>query len=94
MSLRWSLFIALVGLHIAGLIAAPDALRPAFAGSVYIPLMALDAAGMPVFSASESAGWSAPSWVGWIMVGILWVAVWWVGAFAVSLALQRFKQDA
>jgi len=89
MNFRGPLFVVLVASHAAVTLAAPDALAPALAGAVYLPLMVLHAAGVPVFVAAASGGWSAPSLLGWVIVGLLWLAVWWGVASVVSRLLLR-----
>jgi hypothetical protein len=86
MHLRWLLLIVLVGTHAVAMFFAPSKLAPAVAGTVYVPLMALQAVGMPVFGNAESGGWPTPSPLGWFMVVVLWLAVWW----AVALLTSRF----
>jgi hypothetical protein len=94
MNLRWSLFLALVGGHAATAFVAPDTLAPAFAGSIYLPLMVLHAAGLPVLAPAASGGWPAPSAPGWVMVVLLWLAVWWGVASLASRVLSRRRCHA
>ncbi len=87
MHLRWLLFVALAGSHLGVALFAPAALAPAVAGSVYLPLMPLQAAGLPVFAAAQSGGWSSPSAVGWAVVLAVWLAIWWAAAHVLSRLL-------
>ena len=76
--LRSSLvFAALSASHVAGIFLAPSALAPLFAGSIYLPLTALKMLGLPVYRNAEAWGWAAPSALGWLLMLLLWGAVWW-----------------
>jgi len=94
MRARWILFAVLSGGHFTVALVAPRALAPAIAGSVYVPLMLFKSAGVPVFSAAEPGGWSAPSWLGWVIVLIVWLAIWWAVASLLSHILSRLNRDA
>jgi hypothetical protein len=87
--LRSLLFVALAGSHALAAIVAPAALAPAVAGSIYLPLIPLKAAGIPVFAPAPSGGWSSPSPLGWVMVVLLWFAVWWAAAYLLSRPFSR-----
>lgn len=87
---RWQVFAALVLLHGAGIVFAPDPLAPLIAGSIYLPLMPLNEIGVPVFSAAESGGWSALSGLGWATVIIVWGITWWAVAGLASWLWNRF----
>jgi hypothetical protein len=92
--LKWRsvAFLAPVIAH-AGLIALgdrlPQALAPAIAVSVYLPLMPLQDLGLPVFGAAESGGWPGPSLLGWVLLGLLWLSVWWLLSAAVVRLFAR-----
>jgi hypothetical protein len=77
MRLRLVLWGSLLTLQLLATVFPPEAIAPAVAGSVYLPLMALRAVGLPVFGKAESGGWAAPSLLGWILVAAFWAAVWW-----------------
>lgn len=89
MLLRWYFFVVLAGSHMAAAFFAPNALAPAVAGSVYLPLVPLQVAGVPVFAAAESFGWSSPSLLGWSIVYAVWVAIWWVVAYLLSRPFSK-----
>jgi hypothetical protein len=86
MHARWFLFAALVLLHAAAATGffSSEALAPVVAGSIYLPLIPLEAVGIPVFAPAESGGWAAPSLLGWGMVVSLWPALWLVMATFLS----------
>ena len=86
---RWILFIALSGSHLTVVIVGPAILAPAIAGSVYVPLMLFESIGFPVFSAAESGGWPAPSLPGWVLVVLVWLAIWWGFASLLSRLLLK-----
>lgn len=88
MHLRWPLFAVLACSHAAVALVAPEASAPV-AGSVYLPLMLLQAVGIPVFAAAESGGWAVPSLLGWAAVLILWFAIWWAVASFLSRLFHR-----
>ncbi|MFY0579472.1 hypothetical protein ACN28S_39105 [Cystobacter fuscus] len=73
---------------------APEAIAPAVAGSIYLPLMALQAVGLPVFGQAQSGGWSGPSPLGWIVVATFWAAVWWGVVSLVSRRAGRTQGTA
>ena len=73
---RRCLFAALVLLHVAGVLWAPQALAPFMAGTVYVPLMLLKAVGLPVYAAAAAGGWASPSPLGWAAVAVVWGLVW------------------
>lgn len=77
MRLRLVLWGSLLTLQVLVTAFAPEALAPAMAGAIYLPLMALQAIGLPVFGRAESGGWPGPSPLGWIAVVVFWAAVWW-----------------
>lgn len=85
----WALFAALAGSHAAAAFFAPAAFAPAVAGSVYLPLMPLQAAGVPVFAAAQSGGWPAPSLLGWAVVLVVWFAIWWAAAHFLSRLFSK-----
>ncbi|AOF84266.1 putative membrane protein [Hydrogenophaga sp. RAC07] len=64
----------------------PQALAPAIAVSIYVPLMLLQGLGLPVFGAAESGGWPGPSLLGWALLSLFWLLVWWL-LFAVVIRL-------
>ena len=74
------LFASLVLLHAAGVLFTPDPLAPRSAAAVYLPLMALQQVGVPVFGSGGSGGWAAPSVLGWTTVIIVWGFTWWIVA--------------
>ncbi len=72
-------FLSLICIHgalVASADALPEAVAPAIAGTVYLPLWLLQAAGLPVFGRAESAGWAGPSLLGWVLVAAIWAALW------------------
>ncbi len=77
MRLRLVLWGSLLTLQFLATAFPPAAVAPVVAGSVYLPLMALRALGLPVFGRAESGGWEAPSLLGWAAVAVFWAAVWW-----------------
>ncbi|WP_164000722.1 hypothetical protein [Pyxidicoccus caerfyrddinensis] len=80
----WGLLVMLQGLATA---RPPEVLAPAVGGSVYAPLMLFQALGLPVFARGESGGWAPPSVLGWVLVAVVWAAVWWG---VVSLVLRAW----
>lgn len=91
---RWLLFAILLAAHAGLLWSAPEPLAPAIAGSVYLPLMLLQALGLSLFAAAESGGWAAPSPLGWGLVGLLWLAIWWTLAGLLARLLQGKNNSA
>lgn len=87
-------FAGLAAGHVAGLLLAPAPLAPLFAGSVYLPLTALRMLGVPVYRNPEAWGWAAPSALGWLLVLVLWGAVWWGVARLAARWQQRFARKA
>ena len=85
MHLRWLIFAALIGVHVAVIVFAPAFITPLLAGSIYLPLWPLSTMGIPVFGVAPSGGWAAPSLLGWALVFCLWSAIW----FAVATLLSR-----
>ncbi len=84
--MRWFILAAFVLLHAAaatGLFSS-EAVAPVVAGSIYLPLMPLEAVGIPVFDHAESGGWAPPSLLGWMIVVSLWSALWLVMATLLS----------
>lgn len=77
MTLSRLVFAALAMLHLCGFFFALDALAPLLAGSIYLPLMLLKFAGLPVYASAEAWGWARPSPFGWAAVALLWALVWW-----------------
>lgn len=69
-----------------------EAIAPAVAGSIYVPLTVLQALGLRVFVAAESGGWPAPSLLGWVVVAAFWAVLWWsVASFVSYLVKRRIK---
>ena len=89
MHLRWLLFTILAGAHAVLAWLSPKLLAPALAGSLYLPLLPLQALGLPVFALAESGGWPAPSPLGWTLALLLWLAVWWAMASLLARLLPR-----
>lgn len=89
MHLRWVMFAVLAGAHAALAWLSPTALAPLIVGSLYLPLLPLQAIGLPVFAAAESGGWTAPSALGWALVLLLWLALWWAMAALLARLLPR-----
>lgn len=80
----------LLALQFLATVLAPDAMAPAVAGSVYLPLMALHALHLPVLASAESGGWGAPSPLGWIALAVFWASIWWaVASFVSRLWVKR-----
>ena len=77
MRLRWVFWSVLLALHLFAVVFPPEPVAPAVGGSVYLPLMVLDALGLPVYQGSGGGGWASPSLLGWTAVAIIWAAVWW-----------------
>lgn len=86
---RWHVAVGLALGH-AALFALAGQLGDRFAallaGTVYLPLWPLASIGVPVWSPAESGGWSAPSLLGWFIVGGFWFALWW---FVSALLVRR-----
>lgn len=70
--LRSRVFIA-----VAALLAAHVVLGllwpPAAAGTVYVPLLALSALGLPVFG-EGGGGWASPTAIGWAVCTSAWIS--------------------
>ncbi|KRB64185.1 hypothetical protein ASE07_11275 [Noviherbaspirillum sp. Root189] len=66
-----------------------EAIAPAVAMSIYVPLTLLRGLGLPVFTAAESGGWAAPSLFGWAIVAIFWTILWWSVASFVGYFVGR-----
>jgi len=94
MNLRWVLWGVLLAMQALTLVARPDALAPAVAGSIYLPLMVANAAGLPVYGRAESGGWAAPSVLGWCVVAVFWALVWWGVATLVARLLPGARLRA
>ncbi|WP_334189085.1 hypothetical protein [Noviherbaspirillum sp.] len=83
----WGSFLLL---HLLAVAYPSDAIAPAVAGSIYVPLAALNHFGMSVFVESESGGWPAPSVFGWGIVAATWAMLWWgVASFIGYVAGRR-----
>ncbi len=93
MRLRLVLWGSLLTLQVLVTAFAPEAIAPAMAGSIYLPLMALKAVGLPVFGQAPSGGWPGPSPLGWIAVVAFWAAVWWGAVSIVSRLLGGRRRE-
>lgn len=89
--LRWFFFVVLVGSHAALAWLSPEGLAPLIAGSLYLPLLPLQAIGLPVFATGESGGWPAPSVLGWALALLVWLALWWAMATLLARLLARHR---
>ena len=90
MRLRLILWSALLILHGLALAFPPDVLSPVLAASIYLPLTALQALGLPVFALGQPGGWASPSSSGWAAASIFWALAWWgVAALATYPARRR-----
>lgn len=70
----------------------PEAVAPAAAGSIYLPLAVFRGMGLPVFAAAESGGWVTPSLLGWATVAVFWAVLWWgMTSFISSFARRRIR---
>lgn len=67
----------------------PQALAPAIAASIYVPLMLLQGLGLPVLEAAEGGGWPGPSLLGWALLALFWLLVWWLLFAALVQLLPR-----
>lgn len=67
----------------------PERMAPAVAGTVYLPLWPLQALGLPVFGRAEAGGWPGPSLLGWVVVAVIWAAIWWLAVTAVARLCRR-----
>jgi hypothetical protein len=80
-NMRPVLVLLLIVFH-AGFVAnvghLPNAITPAVAATIYVPLWPLASAGFPVFGRAESGGWPGPSILGWVLLGVFWSALWWL----------------
>lgn len=94
MPLRWFLFAILVGGHASLTWLSPQALAPALAGALYLPLMPLKALGLPVFAMPEAGGWSAPSLLGWTLALLLWLVLWWAMASLLTGLVKKRRNQA
>ena len=77
---RLAAFLSLICVHgvlVTSVDALPEAVAPAIAGTVYLPLWLLQAAGLPVFGRAEPAGWAGPSLLGGVLVAAIWAVLWW-----------------
>jgi hypothetical protein len=94
-SKRLTAFLSLICIHgalVASGDALPEAVAPAIAGTVYLPLWLLQAAGLPVFGRAESAGWAGPNLLGWVLVAAIWVALWWLLVAALAKLQGRWPR--
>ncbi len=64
--------------------ALPEAVAPAIAGTVYLPLWLLQTIGLPVFARAEAGGWPGPSTLGWILLTAIWITLWWTLVTAIA----------
>lgn len=64
--------------------ALPEVVAPAIAGSIYLPLWALQSLGLPMFGPAQSGGWSGPCILGWALVAAVWTALWRVLVTAIA----------
>lgn len=86
-------FLSLISIHgalVASADALPEAVAPVIAGTVYLPLWLLQAAGLPVFGPAESAGWAGPSLLGWVLVAAIWATLWWLLVTALAKMQDRW----
>lgn len=88
-----ALFAALAATHGALVLLRPPLLAPAVAATVYGPLLAAQALGLPVFSSAGSGGWASPSLLGWTFVVLCWTLVWGAAAAAGARLLRRRTSD-
>jgi hypothetical protein len=89
--MRWLAVSILVAVHLALVVlgdALPAVVVPAVAGTVYLPLWLLSAAGLPVFAPAASGGWASPSTLGWLIVIAIWSLLW----TAVVAAVVRLRR--
>lgn len=89
--MRSIVILGIVSMHlglVAGASVLPDAIQPALAATVYLPLWPLAALGLPVFGPAESGGWPGPSLLGWAAFAFLWAAVWAI----VLIAIDRLRR--
>lgn len=89
MRLRLAIWTALLILHLLAIVFSVDAIAPAVAGSVYIPLAVVAALGLPVFGAAETGGWATPSLFAWGIVAASWAVLWWGAASVVASILVK-----
>lgn len=93
MSLRLSLLLVFLALHGLAIVATPEWLAPIIAGTVYGPLMFFQAFNLPVFGAAASAGWAAPSLLGWGILILVWAAIWLGVASLIACGLKKLARS-
>lgn len=89
--MRVLLVVALLCLHAASVALSaslPEAIAPAVAATVYLPLWPLSAAGVPVFAGAAAGGWGSPSVAGWLVLLVVWSLLWW----SVVATVSRFRR--
>lgn len=94
---RTTIFAVLAAVHLGCFAAAragAEFLAPAVAATIYAPLYLLESVGLPVFGATPSGGWAAPSPLGWLLTLGLWFSVWWAVASLVAVLLRLSRKAA
>jgi hypothetical protein len=89
--MRSIVILGILSVHlalVAGASVLPDAIQPALAATVHLPLWPLAALGLPVFGHAESGGWPEPSLLGWAVFVLVWAAVWAI----VLAAIERLRR--
>jgi hypothetical protein len=79
--------LTLVAAHALAILMAshlPDRIAALVAGSIYLPLLPLNALGLPVFGRAVSGGWASPSVLGWGLLGVFWASLWWTVIFGLA----------
>jgi hypothetical protein len=90
-------FLVLICIHgalVTSVDALPEAVAPAIAGTVYLPLWLLQAIGLPVFGRAASAGWAGPSLLGWVLAAVIWAALWWLFVAALAKVQKGARKRA
>jgi len=85
----WICFVcAHLGLGFLSTVLGSDRLSAFIAGSIYLPLWPFKIIGVPVF---QRGSWMIPppNLLGWLLIVIVWAAVYWAVAALISRVINR-----
>jgi hypothetical protein len=92
MDLRLIAVLMLVAAHALAILTAsylPDRIAALVAGAIYLPLLPLNALGLPVFGRAASGGWASPSVLGWSILVIVWASLWWAVVYGIARVFRN-----